>query len=165
MIGLMRKCLVERTNTISEKQQTTDLVNINIFNQEETMRRFMIVILAVTLFLIPGISSAQMQGGGKGQGIMGQQMSQGGQGAGMMGPGMHANMTKMAELMNKMSQMMSVGKMTPEQQKQCGEILKQMSQVMHEMSATQNQQTTEMGHKQLQGMEKELDPLFYATHP
>ena len=61
------------------------------------MRRYMFIAFALTLFLIPGISSAQMQGGGKGQGMMGQGMHQGGQGTAMMGPGMHANMTKMAE--------------------------------------------------------------------
>jgi hypothetical protein len=43
--------------------------------------------------------------------------------------------------------------------------MKKMSQVMHEMPGTQNQQATEMRHKQLQGMEKELNPLFYAIHP
>ena len=36
------------------------------------MRRYMFIAFALTLFLIPGISSAQMQGGGKGQGMMGQ---------------------------------------------------------------------------------------------
>jgi polyhydroxyalkanoate synthesis regulator phasin len=125
----------------------------------------MIIAFAVTLFLIPGISGAQMQGGGKGQGMISKETHGAEQGTGMMSPGMYANMTKMAEMMNKMSQMMSTGKMTADQQKQCAEIMKQMSQMMHEMPATQKQQTTEMQHKHLQGMEKELDPLFYAIHP
>ena len=70
------------------------------------MRRYMFIAFALSLFLIPGIASAQMQGGGKGQGMMGEQIHQGGQGPGMMGPGMHTHMAQMAEMMNKMSQMM-----------------------------------------------------------
>ena len=43
--------------------------------------------------------------------------------------------------------------------------MKQMSQMMHEMMATQNQQAVEMQQKQIQGMARDLDPLFYAIHP
>ena len=47
------------------------------------MMRYIFITGALTLFLIPGISGAQMQGGDKGRGMGGQQMRQGGQG--MMG--------------------------------------------------------------------------------
>ena len=47
------------------------------------MKRYMFIAVALSLFLIPGISGAQMQGGDKGRGMGGQQMRQGGQG--MMG--------------------------------------------------------------------------------
>ena len=41
------------------------------------MKRYMFIACALTLFLIPGISSAQMQGGGKGKGMGGQQRGSG----------------------------------------------------------------------------------------
>lgn len=129
------------------------------------MKRYKFVAFAVALFLIPEILDAQMQGGGKGQGIMGQQVHGREQGTGMISPGIEANMSKLPEMMNKMSQIMSTGKMTPEQQKQCAEIMEQMSEMMHKISTTQTQKTTEMRQKQLREIEKELDPLFYFIHP
>jgi hypothetical protein len=126
------------------------------------MRRFMIIALAVTLFLIPGISAAQMQrGGGKGQGMMGQQMNQGGQGTGMMSPGMHAHMAQMGEMMNKLSQMMgNWQQMTPEQHKEMVSIMNQMSQMMQNISMAQGGQLQPEQQQQLNQTQKSLDSLY-----
>jgi len=113
-----------------------------------------ILILTVVLLVVPGISAAQMQGSGKGQGMMGQGM--------MMSPQMQGNMGTMSDMMTQMHDMMTKGKMTPEQQKQMLDIMKQMSQMMQQMSMSpggQMEQMQEQHHKQLQEMKKNLDAL------
>ena len=130
------------------------------------MRRFMIIALAVTLFLIPGISGAQMQGGGKGQGMGGQQMHQGGQGmmgqqTGMMSSGMHAHMAQMGEMMNKLSQMMgNWQQMTPEQHKEMVTIMNQMSQMMQNISMAQGGELKPEQQQELSQTQKSLDSLY-----
>jgi hypothetical protein len=137
------------------------------------MRRCMFIACALTLFLIPGISSAQMQGGGKGQGMggqqrhqggqgmMGQQRQQGRQGTGMMNPGMHTHMAQMGEMMNKMSQMMGKWQqMTPEQHKEMMNIMGQMSQMMQNMSMDQGGQLQPEQQKQLNQAQNSLDSLY-----
>ena len=137
------------------------------------MKRCMFIAVALTLFLIPGISGAQMQGGGKGQGMggqqmyqggqgmMGQQMQQGAQGKGMMSSGMHAHMAQMGEMMNKLSQMMgNWQQMTPEQHKEMANIMNQMSQMMQNMSVAQGGQLQPGQQKQLNQTQKSLDSLY-----
>ena len=137
------------------------------------MRRYMFIAVALTLFLIPGISGAQMQGGGKGQGMggqqmyqggqgmMGQQMHQGGQGKGMMSQGMHAHMAQMAKMMNKMSQMMgNWQQMTVQQQEEMMNIMGQMSHMMENMSMAQGGQLQPEQQKELDHAQKSLDSLY-----
>ena len=173
MTGLRRKGLLDQVKAISQKQQKTDPLNINIYSKEKIMRRFMIIALAVTLFLIPGISGAQMRGGGKGQGMGGQQMHQGGQGmmgqqtyqgeqeTGRMGPGMHAHMAQMGEMMNKLSQMMGNWRqMTPEQHQEMVNIMNQMSQMMQNISMAQGGQLKPEQQQELNQTQKSLDSLY-----
>ena len=137
------------------------------------MRRYMFIACALTLFLIPGISSAQMQGAGKGkgmggqqmhqggQGMMGQQMQQGSQGKGMMSSGMHAHMAQMGEMMNKMSQMMGKWQqMTQEQRDEMMTIMGKMSYMMENMSMAQGGQLQPEQQKQLDRTQKSLDNLY-----
>ena len=125
------------------------------------MKRTMIIVFALTIFLIPGISSAQMQRGGKGQGMMGQQMHQGGQGYGTMNTGMHAHMAQMAEMMNKMAHMMGKWQqMTREQKEEMMNIMGKMSHMMENMSMAQGGQLQPEQQKQLDRTQKSLDNLY-----
>lgn len=105
------------------------------------MRRKIIIILIVALFIVPSISWAQKD----------TKMMQGN----MM---MQDNM--MSEMMMKMSEMLSKGNMKPEHQKQCGDMLKQMSQTMQNMSSPQGKTMEKQHLKNLQKVQKELDPLY-----
>ena len=123
------------------------------------MRERIILVLTAVLLLIPGISAAQMQGSGKGHGMMGQGMMSQGM---MMSPQMQGNMGMMSDMMTEMYDMMATARMTLEQQKQMLGIMKQMSQMMHQMSTSpggQMEQLQEQHHKQLQDMKKNLDAL------
>jgi myosin heavy subunit len=111
------------------------------------MRPKIVIVLAVALLTLPVTSVAQKQSGEQGEHKAKSSM-------------MHANMGAMAEMMTKMSQMMSKGRMTPEQQKKCADAMKQMSQMMKEMSAPHGKQVQEKHQKELQEMERELNPLF-----
>ena len=111
------------------------------------MRRRIIIILIVALFIAPNVLWAQkdtkmMQGNTEMQGNM------------MMQDNM------MSEMMMKMSKMLSKGNMKPEHQKQCGDMLKQMSQTMQNMSSPQGKTMEKQHLKDLQKVQKELDPLY-----
>jgi membrane-bound lytic murein transglycosylase B len=111
------------------------------------MKRAIIGLMAAVLLILPAISAAQKQGGEQGEHKA--KMSK-----------MHTNMGEMANMMNKMSQMMSKGKMTPEQQEKCAVVMKQMSQMMKEMSVPHGKQVQEKHQKELQEIEREINPLF-----
>jgi hypothetical protein len=127
--------------------QTTFEVLIGKKTKEGTMRRKIIIILIVALFIVPSISWAQkdtkmMQSNTEMQGNM------------MMQDNM------MSEMMMKMSEMLSKGNMKPEHQKQCGDMLKQMSQTIQNMSSPQRKTMEKQHLKDLQKVQKELDPLY-----
>jgi hypothetical protein len=112
---------------------------------EELMKRIMVVVLLVALFLAPGILAAQMQGGGKGQ---------------QMKTQMHANMGTMADMMAKIYEMMNKGNATSEQWQEMMNIMEQMIQMMKEMSVPHGGQMQEQHQKQLQDMNKSLNTLY-----
>ena len=107
------------------------------------MKRIMIIILIVAFFIAPNISWAQKDN----------KMMQGN----MM---MQDNMTMMADMMMKMSKMLSKGDMKPEHQKQCGDMLKKMGQTIRDMAPQHEAKVDEQAKKELQKVEKELDPLY-----
>ena len=109
------------------------------------MKRIMVVVLLVALFLAPGILAAQMQGGGKGQ---------------QMKTQMHANMGMMADMMAKIYEMMNKGNATSEQWQEMMDIMEQMIQMMKDMSVPHGGQMQEQHQKQLQDMNKSLNTLY-----
>lgn len=107
------------------------------------MKRRLIIILIVALFIVPSISWAQKES----------KMMQG-------------NMMMMADMMMKMSKMLSKGDMKPEHQKQCGYMLKQMSQTIRDMAPHHEAKIDEQAKKELQKIKEELDPLYeFIVHP
>lgn len=116
--------------------------------KEDTMKRIMIIILIVAFFIAPNISWAQ-----KDNKMMQSDMK-------MMSEMMQDNMKMMSEMMMKMSKMLSKGDMKPEHQKKCGEMLKQMSQTMQNMASHHEKTSDKQHEKELQKVEKELDPLY-----
>ena len=112
------------------------------------MRRRIIIVLIVALFIAPCISWAQKEN----------KM--------MQGKMMQDNMTTMADMMMKMSKMLSKGDMKPENQKKCGDMLKQMSQTVRNMSSDHGKKVDEQYKKELQEVKKDLDPLYeFNVHP
>lgn len=109
------------------------------------MKRIMVVVLVVALFLAPAILAAQMQGGGKGQ---------------QMKTQLHANMGMMADMMAKIYEMMNKGNATSEQWQEMMDIMEQMIQMMKEMSVPHGGQMQEQHQKQLQDMNKSLNTLY-----
>jgi hypothetical protein len=107
------------------------------------MRRRIIIILIVALFIAPNILWAQKD----------TKMMQG-------NTDMQGNMMMMSDMMMKMSKMLSKGDMKPEHQKQCGDMLKQMSQTIRDMSSQHEKKVDAQAKKELQKVTKELDPLY-----
>jgi predicted Holliday junction resolvase-like endonuclease len=123
--------------------QTTFEILIGKKIKEDTMRRKIIIILIVALFIAPNILWAQKD----------TKMMQGNM-------EMQSNMMMMSEMMMKMSKMLNKGDMKPEHQKQCGDMLKQMSQTIQNMSSHHGKTSDKQHEKELQKVEKELDPLY-----
>ena len=107
------------------------------------MRRKILIMLMVALFIIPSISWAQKEN----------KMMQG-------NTMMQNNMEMMADMMMKMSKLLSKGDMKPEHQKQCGDMLKQMSQTIRDMAPQHGAMVDENAKKELQKVKKDLDPLY-----
>jgi len=107
------------------------------------MRRKILIVLIVALFIFPSISLAQKEN--------------------KMMPGstmMQGNMMMMADMMMKMSELLSKGNMKPEHQKQCGDMLKQMSQTIRDMAPQHEAKIDEQAKKDLQKVSKDLDPIY-----
>jgi hypothetical protein len=107
------------------------------------MRRKILIVLIVALFIVPSISWAQKES----KMMQGNTMMQG-------------NMMKMSDMMMKMSELLSKGDMKPEHQKQCGDMLKQMSQTIRNMASQHGAKVDEQAKKELQKVSKDLDPLY-----
>ncbi len=121
------------------------------------MKKGLFIILAVALFMAPGIVAAQMQGGMDGGHMMGSQRMMSGQH--MMGPGMMNNMEMMSGMMSDMHQMMNQGHMTPKQQGQMLEMMHQMGGILQEMGMPKKGQMAGQHNKQLKEMRKQLDEM------
>lgn len=107
------------------------------------MKRRIIIILIVALFIAPNILWAQKD----------TKMMEG-------NTEMQGNMMMMSDMMMKMSKMLSKGDMKSEHQKQCGDMLKKMSQKIRDMSSHHEKKVDEQAKKELQQVKKELDPLY-----
>ena len=110
--------------------------------------RTIIIILAAFLLMTPGLSTAQMHGGG-GHMIGGKGMSQ----------CMMQNQDMMNQMMNEMQQMMGQGHMTPEQHKQMQDMMNQMGQMKQQMAGPPNPQMEQQHQKQLQEMQQRWNTL------
>lgn len=115
------------------------------------MSKGIFIILAAALIMLPGITTAQMQGETGGKPMMGGQR--------MMGPGMTRNMEMMSGMMSDMHQMMGRGHMTPDQQRQMLEMMHQMGGIMQDMGMPKEGRIAGHHYKQLQEMRKRLDEL------
>ena len=113
------------------------------------MRRKILIVLIVALFIFPSISWAQKEN----KMMQGNTMMQG-------STMMQGNMMMMADMMMKMSELLSKGDMKPEHQKQCGDMLKQMSQTIRDMAPQHEAKIDEQAKKDLQKVSKDLDPLY-----
>jgi hypothetical protein len=112
-----------------------------------------IIILAAFLLMTPGLSTAQMHGGGmhgEGQPMMG------GKG---MSQCMMQNMDMMNQMMDEMRQMMGQGHMTPAQQKQMQDMMNQMDRMKQQMAGSQNPQMEQQQRQQLQEMQRRLNTI------
>jgi hypothetical protein len=94
------------------------------YYKEEAMRRKILIILIVALFIVPSISWAQKES-----------------------KMMQDNMMMMADMMMKMSKLLSKGDMKPEHQKQCGDMLEQMSQTIRDMAPQHGAMVDEQAKK------------------
>jgi hypothetical protein len=127
------------------------LGNHNFTEWRQSMRRAISIVLAVSLIMSAGITTAQMQGGPGGQGMMSGQY--------MMGPGMMRNMEMISGMMSDMHQMLGGGHMTQDQQRQMLEMMHQMGGIMQEMGTPKEGRLAGEHYRQLQKMQKQLNEL------
>jgi hypothetical protein len=121
------------------------------------MRKGIFIIVAMTLIMSPGITTAQMQGGPDGRQMMGGKPMMSSQH--MIGRGMVHNMEMMSGMMSDMHQMMGRRHMTPDQQRQMMEMMHEMGGIMQEMGMPKEGQMPGEHNKQLQEMKRRLDKL------
>jgi hypothetical protein len=111
------------------------------------MRTITLIVMTI-LIMTPGISVAQMHGGG--------QHMMGGQGMSQCAMG---NMDMMNQMTGEMQQMMSQGQMTPGQHQQMMDMVNQMGQMKQQMAGPQNPQMEQLQQKKLQTMQQRLNTL------
>jgi hypothetical protein len=128
---------------------TGSLSNENLWKKggNISMRTITLIVMTI-LIMTPGISVAQMHGGG--------QHMMGGQGMSQCAMG---NMDMMNQMTGEMQQMMSQGQMTPGQHQQMMDMMNQMGQMKQQMGGSMTPQMEQQQQQKLQDMQQRWNTM------